>query len=276
MFQEFFQPPPALKAFVNNIMIHEVRFDASSPRSTFSFPPLPECGLFFFIRDRMDVTFLSNQKKETVSACIIATPTTKGMQLTLGHHHLVIKVGFQPGGLYRFLGIPLGELPSSESIDAADVIGNEIRQVTEQLQSTASYAEMKTIVENYLFQHIHKLKKTLPIDTVLPLVIKEGGLLNVDRLASDACLSTRQFERVFQQRMGMPPKFFSRLVRFAHAWTLKEKKPDISWTRIAHECGYFDQMHLIRDFKEFAGVNPSIIETEFSQWNVKFNNQLFW
>jgi len=45
---------------------------------------------------------------------------------------------------------------------------------------------------------------------------------------------------------------------------LHENNPEISWTSIAYECGYFDQMHLIRDFKEFAGVAPGVIEKELS------------
>jgi AraC-like DNA-binding protein len=50
---------------------------------------------------------------------------------------------------------------------------------------------------------------------------------------------------------------------------IKEQQPGISWTQIAHECGYFDQMHLIRDFQEFAGVNPSHIESEIAATQVK-------
>jgi AraC-like DNA-binding protein len=64
-------------------------------------------------------------------------------------------------------------------------------------------------------------------------------------------------------------------VRFSKAWIMKEQQPDISWIKIAHECGYFDQMHLIRDFHEFAGVNPSAIEAELLRSPVKFFNRLF-
>ena len=132
---------------------------------------------------------------------------------------------------------------------------------------------MKMIVESFLLKHVGKLKQILPIDHVLPLLIKERGLLKIDQLASHACLSIRQFERVFQQRIGLPPKHFSRLVRFAQAWIIKQQQPGISWIKIAYECGYFDQMHLIRDFQEFAGVNPSSIESELLQSPVKFSNQ---
>jgi AraC-like DNA-binding protein len=64
------------------------------------------------------------------------------------------------------------------------------------------------------------------------------------------------------------------LVRFSHAWIIKEQQPGISWIKIAYECGYFDQMHLIRDFQEFAGVNPTFIESELLKSPVKIFNPL--
>lgn len=138
-----------------------------------------------------------------------------------------------------------------------------------------SFFNMKLIVDQFLLNHVGRLKPTLPIDQVLPLLIKERGLLKIDQLASHACLSIRQFERVFQQRIGLLPKHYSRLVRFAQAWIMKEQQPDTSWFKIAMECGYFDQMHLIRDFQEFAGVTPSVIESAISTSEVKFFNRLF-
>jgi len=195
--------------------------------------------------------------------------------ITPGRDHLVVIVGFQPGGLYRFLGIPMNELLSKDAFDGPELLGNELNEINEQLREADSFYEMKTIVECFLLKHTGRLKQSLPIDHVLPFLLKERGLIKIDRLASDACLSTRQFERVFQQRIGLPPKYFFRLVRFSHAWIMKEQKPGIPWTRIAHECGYFDQMHLIRDFHEFAGVNPSAIESDLLKSPVKFFNPLF-
>jgi AraC-like DNA-binding protein len=150
-----------------------------------------------------------------------------------------------------------------------------MNEVDDKLKYAVSFIEMKIIIENFLLKRIDKLKQALPIDRVLPLLIKERGLLKIDQLAAHACLSTRQFERVFQQRIGLAPKHFSRLVRFSQAWIMKEQQPNISWIAIAHACGYFDQIHFIRDFHEFAGVNPSAMEAELSQSQVKFFNRLF-
>jgi AraC-like DNA-binding protein len=275
MFQQFYEPHPALKGFVNNIMIHEVKFEATENSHGFSIPPLPEHCLMFYVRDRADVGDIITKKKETLSSSIVIGPNVNRHHITPGRDHLVINVGFQPGGLYRFLGIPMSTLLCKDAFDGPELLGNEMNIVIDQLREADSFYKMKIIVESFLLKHVDKLKQILPIDHVLALLIKERGLIKIDQLASDACLSTRQFERVFQQRIGLPPKHFSRLVRFSHAWIMKEQQPGIRWIKIAHECGYFDQTHLIRDFHEFAGINPSSIESELLKSPVKFFNPLF-
>jgi len=275
MFLQFFEPQSALKEIVNNIMINQVDFDPLQPKPSFPFPPLPEHCLFFYPYDCMEVEYLSGNKKQKQGSSIVVGPQTKRLTITMGYHHLVIKVGFQPGGLYRLLGIPMQELLRTEAFDASELLGNEIKDVNEQLREAASFAGMILIVEGYLLKKIRKVKQQLPIDFVLPLLIREGGLINIDYLATTACLSNRQFERVFKDRIGLSPKFFSRLVRFANAWVLKESSPTLTWLKIAHQCGYYDQMHLIRDFKEFTGTNPSEIEAALLKTPISLNNKIF-
>jgi len=276
MNQQFFSPHPALKGFVNNIMISQVDFDPSKPKPVFPFPPLPEHCLFFYPWDNMDVEDLVNQKKETLPSCTLVGPMSNRINIILGHHHLVIKVGFQPGGLHRLLSIPMKEFLDAKAVDAKDLFGNELNTVSQQLKDATSFYQMKIIVEQYLLKKIKKLKESLPIDNALTLLIKKGGLTSIDYLASTACLSNRQFERVFKERIGLSPKFFSRLVRFANAWVIKENKSDTSWLSIAHTCGYYDQMHLIRDFKEFTATNPSHIDALLQQTPISLQNRIFY
>lgn len=276
MFQQFYKPHPALKEFVNNIMIHEVKLDAIRTPRGFPIPPLPEHCLMFYVRDTIYVEDPITKERRPMPSSIVIGPNLNRHIMIPGRQHLMIKVGFQAGGLYRFLGIPMCELLCNDEFDGLDLLGSEMNEVDERLREAVSFFEMKTIVEGFLLKRAGRLKQMLPIDHVLPLLIKERGLLKIDRLASEACLSIRQFERVFQQRIGLSPKHFSRLIRFAQAWIIKEQHPDTSWIKIAHECRYFDQMHLIRDFREFAGVNPSLIEQELLESQTKFFNRLFY
>jgi transcriptional regulator GlxA family with amidase domain len=79
---------------------------------------------------------------------------------------------------------------------------------------------------------------------------------SIDSLAAAACLSARQFERSFVERVGMGPKLYSRIVRFDRAFRLKEREPAADWLSVALACGYYDYRHLVRDFRDFAGVTP--------------------
>ena len=274
MVLQFYEPHPALKGFVDTILIHEVKFCATEAQLNFSIPPLPGHSLIFYVRDRANSENASTAKRETLPPSLVIGPNINRHIITAGRDHLIISVWFQPGGLYRFLGIPMSELLCKDGFDGVELLGNEMNDVHSRLQEASTSAQMKIIIESFLLNHLSKLKQTLPIDLVFPLLIKERGLLKIDQLASHACLSIRQFERLFQQRIGLPPRHFSRLVRFSQAWIIKEQQPEIKWIEIAYECGYFDQMHLIRDFREFAGVNPSVIEQELLKSPVKLFGQL--
>lgn len=79
----------------------------------------------------------------------------------------------------------------------------------------------------------------------------------LDRLASDACLSLRQFERLFRERVGVSPKLFTRIARFGQAHKLRQADPTRSWLDIAYGCSYCDPNHLVKDFQQFAGTTPT-------------------
>lgn len=60
----------------------------------------------------------------------------------------------------------------------------------------------------------------------------------------------------FTTAVGLTPKRYGRILRFHRAAALA-RDGGVAWARVAHECGYYDQAHLIRDFRELAEVTPS-------------------
>ena len=89
------------------------------------------------------------------------------------------------------------------------------------------------------------------------LITKNAGLVNIDSLAHFTCMSMRNFERIFTNETGMSPKQLCCISRFNNALELKLKYPSMKWISVAHQSGYFDQMHLIKDFKRFCGEAPA-------------------
>lgn len=70
-------------------------------------------------------------------------------------------------------------------------------------------------------------------------------------------LSQRQFECKFIEQVGVSPKLYSRIIRLNYALQVKVTRPHLSWTDVTYEAGYFDQMHLVKDFKSLAGETPA-------------------
>jgi len=84
------------------------------------------------------------------------------------------------------------------------------------------------------------------------------GLVRVPALARKAGLSARQLERVFAERIGLPPKTYLKIIRFQEVLhSLRDGAPSRTWAEIATSHGYYDQAHFIRDFKTFVGTAPS-------------------
>ena len=178
-----------------------------------------------------------------------------------------------PGGLHRLLGCSMAGMVDG-SFDAADVFGAGMRELNEQLQEAPHFDAIRDRVEQFLLRKVRALRSALPFDGAMQELVRLQGNMPMEQAASLACLSLRQFERVSKERLGMSPKLFARLTRFSKAYRLREALPAWSWTQIAYECGYFDQMHLIRDFKQFAGVAPRLIEKELDRVPVRLQKDL--
>jgi methylphosphotriester-DNA--protein-cysteine methyltransferase len=86
-------------------------------------------------------------------------------------------------------------------------------------------------------------------------IIARQGLVNIDSLVEKNFLSQRQFERKFKAITGFSAKMFSRIVRFEQ-FISAHIKSQTSFTHLAYQYGYYDQSHLIKDFREFSGQHP--------------------
>ena len=270
MFSIYFKPHPALSEYVETICIMGHTFKSGDfLLPTYTYMPTHTRFLCFYLGDPIKVK-KGNSAFEKRARSIIIGPQLTPVTLDLGKNHLNLVVILKPGGLYRLLGIPLKEIVDCD-FDANHLIGNEIGEVTEHLLTAPTNESKNEVIQKYLLAKVLKLKAALPIDLAMSQLVMSRGNLSMDSLAKKACLSIRQLERQSLERIGLSPKYFARMIRFSEAYKFKERNPHISWTQIAHLFGYYDQMHLIRDFHHFAGVNPSMLREEELLHSVRFN-----
>ena len=65
---------------------------------------------------------------------------------------------------------------------------------------------------------------------------------------------------LFDRAVGLKPKAYQRVRRLRQVFRFIHESPRPTWTTIAHQCGYFDQAHLINDFRSLTGISPSDYE----------------
>jgi transcriptional regulator GlxA family with amidase domain len=177
----------------------------------------------------------------------------------------MFRVHFHPGALYRLLGIPLFEFTHQYS-DASAIISREVEDVNERLANCSDYTQMVQVVETYLIEKVKNVKKSpYQIDDIAACMLANPSKFSLDYLAYQACLSPRQFNRKFTERIGIGPKLYSRIIRFYRAYKYKERNPSADWLTVAILFDYADYQHLVKDFKEFAGATPAIWAYEDNQ-----------
>ena len=84
-----------------------------------------------------------------------------------------------------------------------------------------------------------------------------AGQINVDELARQTGYTRKHLNMLFQRQVGLGAKALARVHRFKSALSLLGTRFEVPWAELAQHCGYYDQSHLVRDFKGFSGYAPS-------------------
>ena len=95
-----------------------------------------------------------------------------------------------------------------------------------------------------------------PVQQAIQALAAANGSADLDNTARQANLSQRQFRRRCLEESGLTPKHLCRVLRFRHACRVARESERLNWSELALETEYFDQSHLIRDFREFTGLTP--------------------
>lgn len=162
----------------------------------------------------------------------------------------------QPIAVRLLFGLPPLHL-ADRSFFATDVLGPGLEHLWSRLAGASGFEERVGLAELFLLGRLPQVAERTTIARVAMVAFRGQGRIRVDQMARGVALSTRQFERQFERELGMPPKLFARIARFQGALDAKLVAPGRTWLDIAHGTGYFDQMHLIRDFRRLSGMGPS-------------------
>lgn len=170
---------------------------------------------------------------------------TGPMQIRPTGRARIMGIRFRPEGAAALLRLPMHELTGRE-VPLADLPATlqSVREFPETLDRLAQNCKVDRLVRESI-----------------RIIETRGGVIEVGVVAGDLGVSIRQFERRFKEAVGMSPKLFCRIQRFQRV--LQQIESGAGWVDAALACGYYDQAHLARDFRDFSGETPSaLIESD--------------
>lgn len=166
----------------------------------------------------------------------------------------LLGIRFAPGSAPLFLGTPASKL-ADRLVDASGISSGSFRAAIDtlfQVKSEPRRAMLALALEA-------ELKGADPariaVGEPVTLLVAHEGMLEISALEAMTGMEKRTLERRFGETVGVPPKALAQVLRFRRVLRSIEAQ-EVDWADTAAECGYYDQAHLIRDFRRYTGLTP--------------------
>ena len=182
-----------------------------------------------------------------------ATPFT----YETGRTTAVLGIAFRPGGAAPLLAAPAGDIQDA-FVPLADMWGRAAAELVERLAAAPSPRAKFEHLEQVLVTRLARARRRHPAVVSALGLFRDGAHgPSIREVAHRVRLSPRRLIQAFRAEVGLPPKLYCRVRRFGAVLQALHPAGRVEWAAVAATCGYYDQAHLIRDFRAFAGGTPA-------------------
>lgn len=250
-------PQPLLSPFISHYTFRRTCIPAESYMEK-AMPLRLINSIDFFIGDAFETIDCCSGEVIPFMRCTIrGLRTSKKYLIRIQGQFISFTVKFNTTGMYQLLGIPMDQF-RDRAVPAYDLNVLPFENITRKLLYAQDIQTCIDITEPYLLRLV---SRHLPVsgvtDQAVELLRQQKGNASILQLATNSNLSIRQLERNFIREIGVSPKIYARMLRFQHLLQNRISTPNQKWAALAYDNDYFDQMHLIKEFKQFLGTTPS-------------------
>jgi AraC-like DNA-binding protein len=166
-----------------------------------------------------------------------------------------IHVDLAPPAAYMLFGLPM-HLLAQQVVSLEDVFDEP--SLADRLHDAGSWAERFRVLDTVIVKRLADAPPpSAGVVWAWGRLLETDGTVAVGTLAEQLGWSRKRIVARFREEVGLPPKTVARLLRFDRARALVERTQRPDWARIAVECGYYDQSHLINEFRAVTGRTPA-------------------
>jgi AraC-like DNA-binding protein len=193
---------------------------------------------------------------ENGTAVVCGVQTQKFSRMLEGQSQ-VFGIKFRPGGFRPFVDSPLSEL-ADRIVPAAKIFGRDMKALEAVALSSCKENEKIEAANEFFRARLPEPDKTIELaGQFVERILQDAGIKTVDQLASRSGIGKRSLQRIFSEYVGVSPKWVIRRYRLHELIERLNSGDKLDWPQVALELGYFDQAHLINDFKSIIGYPPT-------------------
>jgi AraC-like DNA-binding protein len=170
-----------------------------------------------------------------------------------------VQVNFTILGLRLLVGRPIEDM-TNRALAPEDVFGGFARELTHRLYDAASWDARFACLDDALTARIGD-PRAVPagVRCGWHRLIASAGRARIGDIVREVGWSQRHFSTQFTHQLGVAPKVLARMLRFGRVVRSVRDDPAADLADLAVMAGYYDQSHLARDVREFAGTTPGAL-----------------
>ncbi len=243
-------PHPSLEKIVDYYWIEK------EGKSVIKVLPDGTTSIMFNLGNPMVINNTNGEHKFLEENCVIGAHKRFYMvEKEDGAHTIGIK--FKQGGAYSYFKFPVSQF-SNKIINLNDILNGETVRLRETLMKVEGEQSVKRILDRYLLMKVDSPNGNFDIvDFAISKVKVNGSPALIKNLCQAANISNKHLISLFNEKVGLSPKLIYRINKFLKVVEMIQSEDDVNWQDIVYQCHYYDQAHLINDFKHFAGLSPT-------------------
>ena len=248
-------PAPPLDALVERIWDWDM---PSAAHRLERILPTPNAGLIINLAEDQTRVYDDDAGRQCSVApgSVFSGPYTRSFVIDSAEQQQVMGVVFRPGGALPFLREPIDRLSDCDT-GLESLAGASARALRQRLLETADPLRRLALLEGWLRIRAGDARPHPLVAHALELLQRTPRVARIGAVIADCGVSPRRFGHLFREHVGLGPKRHARLLRFRAVVGDVHRRRRVDWARVAADCGFHDQPHLVHEFHAFAGMTPS-------------------
>ncbi len=263
-----YPPVPQLQKYIASYGVLEI---PEGVREPYFSPPLGLSGIILqTINTRNKMIARIDDKEFFAEGAVVTGQVTRPVHGELNGITKTLLVFFLPLGMYQLFGTDMVTLTDT-SMTLKEFVG-EVRseKLMQSLRSDQNTDRQIEVLNQFFMRIKPSGKNSAKLECVLDYIHERQGGVNVYDLQRNGYYHRKMLERHFKKMVGLSPKVYAQIYRFKSPTQLIQSHPEITWSQLADQAGYYDQSHMSRYVKEYLNVSPN----SMVQLDMEFINYL--